>query len=223
MNINQISHMKQANKLLEYHNLNRDAFCEHLALRAYRAIKWLHRAEDLENDSDMQFIAYWIAFNAAYAREIKLGDSFSEIHSYKSFLDKILELDVSDTIQKIVVSDYHNAIRVLLNNKYIYAPFWEYINDSNNHDWESSFKKKNIQVLENIMNGDMISGLNTIFSRLYTLRNQIVHGGSTWNSSKNRQQLKDANNILSKILPEIIMLMMKNPLEFQDRTNYPPV
>lgn len=51
------------------------------------------------------------------------------------------------------------------------------------------------------MNGDMISGLNTIFSRLYTLRNQIVHGGSTWNSSKNRQQLKDANNILSKILP----------------------
>ncbi|WP_234360582.1 hypothetical protein [Francisella philomiragia] len=69
----------------------------------------------------------------------------------------------------------------------------------------------------------MISGLNTIFSRLYTLRNQIVHGGSTWNSSKNRQQLKDANNILSKILPEIIMLMMKNLLEFQDRTNYPPV
>lgn len=68
-------------------------------------------------------------------------------------------------------------------------------------EWALNFKKKNIQVLENIMDGDVISCLNTIFSRLYTLRNQIVYGGSTWNSSKNRQQLKDANNILSKILP----------------------
>lgn len=49
------------------------------------------------------------------------------------------------------------------------------------------------------------------FERLYTLRNQIFHGGSTYNSSANRAQLKDGCDILSKIVPVIIQVMIDNP------------
>jgi hypothetical protein len=49
---------------------------------------------------------------------------------------------------------------------------------------------------------------SVIFSRLYTLRNQLLHGGSTWNSATNREQFRDAVNFLAKFIPAIIEIMM---------------
>ena len=34
------------------------------------------------------------------------------------------------------------------------------------------------------------------FERLYVLRNQVMHGGATWHSSFNRDQIRDGANIL---------------------------
>ena len=48
-------------------------------------------------------------------------------------------------------------------------------------------------------------------SRLYTLRNQLVHGGATWDSEVNREQLRDCTAFLSKLVPVVIELMMDNP------------
>lgn len=45
-------------------------------------------------------------------------------------------------------------------------------------------------------------------NRLYTLRNQLIHGGATWYGSVNRDQLCDCTNLLSKLVPLIIELMM---------------
>lgn len=44
-----------------------------------------------------------------------------------------------------------------------------------------------------------------------TLRNQIKHGGATWNSSVNQDQLHDCANLLGKRVPVIILLMLDNP------------
>lgn len=35
------------------------------------------------------------------------------------------------------------------------------------------------------------AALTQVFTKLYTLRNQIIHGGATYNSQINREQLKD--------------------------------
>ena len=43
------------------------------------------------------------------------------------------------------------------------------------------------------------------------LRNQIMHGGATFNSTVNRSQLKDACNILSTLIPEMLKVMLQNP------------
>tara|TARA_Y100000310_G_scaffold184521_1_gene184647 strand:+ start:611 stop:841 length:231 start_codon:yes stop_codon:yes gene_type:complete len=60
-----------------------------------------------------------------------------------------------------------------------------------------------------------------VLQRLYTLRNQLVHGVATWNSSANRKQLKDAVQFLSQLVPFIIDIMMDNPYELWGDAHYP--
>ena len=43
------------------------------------------------------------------------------------------------------------------------------------------------------------------------LRNQLVHGGATWNSGVNRDQVRDGAHILAVLVPVFIDLMMDNP------------
>jgi hypothetical protein len=47
----------------------RHAHAEGIALRIHRALCWLHRAEQCD-DEDGRFIFPWIAFNAAYANDV---------------------------------------------------------------------------------------------------------------------------------------------------------
>jgi hypothetical protein len=45
----------------------------------------------------------------------------------------------------------------------------------------------------------------------YVLRNQLVHGGSTWNSGVNSAQVRDGAEILGFLMPLFIDIMMDNP------------
>ena len=56
-----------------------------------------------------------------------------------------------------------------------------------------------------------VTVLAIILDRMYTLRNQLVHGGATWNSGVNRDQLRDCSAFLGKLVPYVIQLMMDNP------------
>jgi hypothetical protein len=38
-------------------------------------------------------------------------------------------------------------------------------------------------------------------SRIYTLRNPLIHGEATWNSSVNREQMRDCVNLMGKLVP----------------------
>jgi len=52
--------------------------------------------------------------------------------------------------------------------------------------------------------------IELVLSWLYSLRNQIIHGGATWNSQVNRSQLNDGVNLMSKRVPFITKVMMVN-------------
>lgn len=53
--------------------------------------------------------------------------------------------------------------------------------------------------------------LSIVLSRIYVLRNQLVHGGATWGSSVNREQLRDCTNFMAKLVPLVIETMMDHP------------
>jgi hypothetical protein len=62
-----------------------------------------------------------------------------------------------------------------------------------------------------------------VFDRLYVLRNQIVHGGATWNSAVNRSQVEDGAKLLGLMVPIIIHLMMTSPNQLWGDPCYPVV
>jgi hypothetical protein len=65
--------------------------------------------------------------------------------------------------------------------------------------------------------------LSVIFDRLYVLRNQLIHGGATWNSSANRDQVRDGAAVLGWLLPIFIDIMMDNPKQQWGMPHYPVI
>jgi hypothetical protein len=64
--------------------------------------------------------------------------------------------------------------------------------------------------------------LGILFKRLYVLRNQIIHGGSTWKGKINRDQVNDGARLMQHIVPLFIDIMMKNPSEDWGPLTYSP-
>ena len=201
--------MKSLQTLIEFNKENRQYFNDHFSLRSHRALSWLKKAEMAE-DLDTKFIALWIAFNAAYAREIENVNTFDKA-IFNEFIMRICSLDKEQEIYNLVWQKFSQSIRILLDNPYVYQPFWDYQNDKISaekyQDLKAFEKDRCLGALED---GKTAVILEIMFNRLYTLRNQILHGGATFNSSVNREQLKDGCNILSLLIPAMLDIMMHN-------------
>ena len=59
--------------------------------------------------------------------------------------------------------------------------------------------------------------------RLYTLRNQLLHGGATWNSSVNSSQISQGAEIMGQLVPVVIHLMMNDHQRVWGDACYPVV
>jgi hypothetical protein len=202
----------------------RDAFHPHLGLRVHRSLSWLNRAEKDRDDSDSAFIFLWIAFNAAYAEDIPQIHTSSERGMFGEFLERILSFDSEGMIYKAIWQKFSGPVRLIMNNPYIYQPFWHHHNGIDGYeDWEQRFDRSKSRMHDAIMKKDTKIVLSTLFDRLYVLRNQLVHGGATWNSKVNRAQVEDGAEILGALLPIFLDLMMDNPQIKWPAPNYPVV
>lgn len=193
---------------------NRENFNEDFRLRIHRSLSWLQRAEQAqqEQELDSQFIYLWISFNAAYAKDLGAGLRSADKGAFVQFIYRICHLDKEQKIYYTVWNTFSGSIRILLNNQFTFQPFWDYHNGLiTEQDWIASFEKNRKKALEALTQKDTPEILIAVFNHLYTLRNQIMHGGATFNSTVNRSQLKDACNILSTLIPEMLKVMLQNP------------
>lgn len=201
----------------------RDGFPESLGLRTHRALSWLNRAEQAQ-DADGKFIFLWIAFNAAYANEIPNRATFAERRLFLMFLRKLIELDEEKLIYKLVWENFSGSIRLLINNRYVFQPFWDYQNlKITESEWLERFEQHRNSAARALGRMNTEKVLAVSFDRLYVLRNQLVHGGATWNSGVNRSQVNDGAKILGLFVPVIIHLMMENPQTHWGEPCYPVV
>ena len=207
------------------HRELRDGFEQSLSLRVHRALSWLQRAEKETADPDAQFIFLWIAFNAAYANEIPADLAVAPEQSrFQQFLRRLVEVDREKLLYKLIWEQFPGPIRVLIDNPYVFKPFWRFQNaEISQAEWESAFGRAHSAALRALSNGDSYTVLSIVFQRLYVLRNQIMHGGSTWNSSVNRAQVTDGANIMGHLVPMIILLLMQHPEEEWGTPAYPVV
>lgn len=201
----------------------REGYPTNLGLRVHRALSWLDRAERCEDD-DGRFIFLWIAFNAAYANEIYDQERSPEHKVFGRFLNKLVDLDKDDALYELIWTEFSSSIRVLLDNQFVYQPFWDFHNDLiEEEQWKAKFEGAKVAAHKALAGHKTTTVLAIILSRMYTLRNQLIHGGATWNSRVNREQLRDCSAFLGKLVPFVIKLMMDNPDTLWGDACYPVV
>lgn len=213
----------QSESLTQQFVQNKPNFSDDLNLRLHRALSWLNKAEKSDEDIDIQFITLWISFNAIYAKEFPT-ERTSDRSSFNDFIATVCRLDMDKKIYHLIWQRFSQNIRVMLDNQYIFQSFWDFHNGKITEAvWRDDFAKNNQKVLKALANQDTYDILLVIFDRLYTLRNQIVHGGATYQSQVNRSQVKDSCQILLAIIPVIIQIILDNPNNDWGKPFYPVV
>jgi len=216
--------LTETTALKDKQRARREAFPDSLGLRVHRAISWLNRAAQEQEDPDAAFVFLWIAFNSAYSQDIGIAYHVSEKGRFKSFLSTLLAFDTQDRIYEVVWTRFPHEIRLVLENQYVFGPFWNHLNGVDGHeDWQerldASVRKAKVALSEK----DTERVLNELFDRLYVLRNQMIHGGATWNGAINRAQVRDGSEILGSLLPIFVDLMMDHPEHPWKEAIYPVI
>jgi len=201
----------------------RENFPDAMALRVHRAISWLGRSEVEADDVDVRFILLWISFNSAYTAHIE-SDGVGERGAFKAYFETLVDLDKGHRIYNAVWTRFSQEIRLVFDNRYVFSPFWSHFNGEEGFsDWEERLAKSKRSIATALSDRDTARILATLFDRLYVLRNQMVHGGATWNSSVNRNQIRDGAAVLGCLMPIFIDIMMDHPARDWGQPYYPVV
>lgn len=215
-------------QVYEHYRLHRDACSESLRLRIHRALSWLKQGysenddEIQEDNLDFRFISLWIAFNAAYANEINERIFAADKSDFRHFLQNVCALDSEKQIYHLLWQTFSGSIRIFLNNRFVFQPFWDFHNGKiTEAEWYQRFQIAQKNAHQALSQQDTEKLLLILFDRLYTLRNQLIHGGATFNSYANRRQLADACCILSRFIPIILNIMLNHADQNWGKPFYP--
>lgn len=195
-------------KLKTRHRQVRDDRPEGLRVRIHRAISWLARAEREAGDPDAAFIFLWIALNAAYAHEF--GFEERELAQIRRFIAVLVEQDRDQILHGLLFRQFPGPVRTLIDNRFVYEPFWRALREHDSSGrWEQQFSESREIAMRALLEKRVDLLLQIILDRLYMLRNQLMHGGTTWDSGVNRAQLRDGVAILATLVPTILTLMIE--------------
>lgn len=193
-----------------------------LRVRLHRALSWMQRALREHDDPDARFVFLWIALNAAYAQEF--GFEQRERDQLSGFFGRLVAADASRRLHALLFRDFSGPIRTLIDNRFVFEPFWRALREHDGSErWIEGFEAGKRKAMRALMDGDTATVLAIVCDRLYVLRNQLVHGGATWNSAVNRQQVRDGAAIMCRLVPIVIELMLDRPHEDWGAIGYPVV
>ncbi len=210
--------------LKEKYQANTQTFSPNISMRMRRVLSWIRRASREHDDPDASFVFHWIAFNAAYSEDEPDKSSLRERKRLKKFFRKVMSVDRQNTVYNFVYRELSETVFALVDNRYVFQPFWNYQNKVTHFDdWQSRLEKEKRETETYFQEARTDDVLAVIFDRLYVLRNQLVHGGATWNGSLNRVQVRDGAMIMAYLVPVFVDLMMDNPDSFVARPYYPAV
>ena len=186
---------------------------EQLNLRLRRALSWLDRAERESGkeppDSDAAFIFYWITFDAM-SSQIGIEESDPQRRQYFKRIDTFS--DAASAIYGAIYSVLLDDIHLILKNKYVFQPYWDNRNDSSKRrNWKKEFDRERQNAEQALSETRTVNVLIELFRRLSTMRNQLLHGGATWKSSVNRNQVTAGAKIMATLVPLFIDVMIQHP------------
>ena len=182
---------------------------EHNEHRIRRAFSWLERSEK-SRSNEGKFIFLWIAFNAAYGGEPTIMDDppLPENRLIRNFLREIQKRDEHDKIGAILLEKHSGPIRILLDNPILFKLFWRWAwHSSSDYNWRRGFDSNREKIRIALEEGNVLVVFGEVFRRLYELRNQVFHGGTTFADGWGQTQLRDGTRIMADIVPVILDIM----------------
>lgn len=210
--------------LKKRHRLERAKWPAAHSLRVHRSLSWLKAADARRSDADGRFVFLWIAFNAAYAVQFDDSGRLSERAAFRTFLRRLLERDPKGRIAELVWQEFGASIRGLLDNRYVFQDFWDFQNGLMTEEaWKRNFQNANRSAKRALSAQQTGTVLGIVLSRIYTLRNQLVHGGATWGSGMNREQMRDCLRFMERLVPLVIDVLMDSPHEVWGPVAFPVI
>lgn len=198
----------------------RDNLPEPFAIRLHRAVSWLKAAEEQAANPDLCFISLWIACNCCYAVEESAAGN--ERDRFGNFVKQLVALDSEERLHKLLWNEFSGPVRLLIDNEYVFAPFWEAQRGSRKN-WQQAHEQSKTAAYRFLADRNVEALLQLVLDRLYILRNQLVHGGATYKSKLNRAQLRHSCQLLQSLLPVFIDMMITHPEADWGGILYPPV
>ncbi len=196
-------------------------FDQDFSIRLHRSLSWLERAEREIDDPDASFIFYWISFNANYSIYFNGEAKSTESERFSDFFNMIVTCDQEKIIFELVWNRFSNEIRSILNNEFIFRDFWT--SETNDLTWRQAMAESRVIVNKALKLQNTAVILQILFSRLYILRNQLIHGNATWKGSKNREQVVHGAKLISSFQPIFLSIMMQNPNQKWGKLAYPVI
>ena len=192
------------------------------ATRLHRSISWLNCASEQEDNLDLKLISLWISFNACFAVDEGSCESLAERNAFQSFIKKIVEHDSKEDIYASLWQTYSGPVKALIKNPYVFHGFWSAKRlNKQDESWRVNFDQSSVAALNSLSRKQVPDLLSIVLDRLFVLRNQLLHGGATYQSQVNRQQVKDGGKLLGALLPIIISIMLDAPEENWGEIYYP--
>ena len=189
---------------------------EHLNLRLRRGLSWLARGDQEyeRGDSDAAFVFYWIAFNAMYGQlgASSVDGTYERDKQRDYFKNVVAFADSASEVYRTIWSVLREPIVRMLENRYVFDPYWRHHNNpAKDGDWKQGFDRARERAADAIRKAKTEEVLRELFDRLYTLRNQLLHGGATWSGSVNREQVETGAKIMSSLVSDFIDVMIEHP------------
>ena len=174
-----------------------------------RAFRWLERSEQADT-TEGKFISLWIAFNAAYGAEVNdtLENQPTENLKIRNFLREILKRDAHKEIEHILLEKHNGAVRVLLEDQFVFKLFWRWVRDpSRAYNWRKRYESNGDRIKNALEKRNVQAVCGEVFRRLYELRNQVFHGGVNFAEGWVQTLLRDGTRIIAEIMPVVLDIM----------------
>ena len=186
--------------------------------RVRRSTSWLRKGKRARSDVET-FLCLWISLNAAYGYVEKGGESDSEggygpseAKMREDFFKNVCKQDRSTKLlQKVLLDkEWAKAVSEVMNNQFIHEGYWTCVRGKKRRfEEQEAFEDENRDVEAAMTSGFLapFQVLRGVFERLYTLRNQIVHGGVTVRNGVGGRQLRAGSRVMEKIVPVMLKIM----------------
>ncbi|MGI9498052.1 MAG: hypothetical protein ACR2NK_18490 [Mariniblastus sp.] len=193
-----------------------------LAVRMHRTFSWLAAAEceDPEDQLDEKLIFRWIGLNSLFGRWNSCDhEPERDGRALTGFLTVMEECD-KDALIKAYLIEQQTLISQICSDPFVNKFFWKALGT------ERRFNQRRDEISIQRMYGDenYCQILHEVFSRIYLVRCQLIHGAATFGSKLNREIVKQCGIVLKGMIFAIIKIITDHAWsENWDDLCYPPV